>query len=639
MIAQDRQSRTAGKLTRSVLARSVLVGLLMAAVFWVFYTQQTQAPSGVLSIDSISFLADVGDGPPAPEDFPRERRALPDDWLQTATDVSAGWYAATVEFGAGREEAWGVYLPVIHLNAEVFLNGRLIGRTTQFVDADSYGDPFAREVNRPIYFLLPDELPAAGSNILLMHVKSKQPGNGLLGPVYIGPDRILKSAYEKRFAARITTVQIITAGMLVIAMFMSVQWFLRREDSVYGWFALLAYAWAVHNAFFLDLDTPLSAAAEDWVTLVMLGWFIAFMVLTTHRYLDLRLIRLERITLGVTALGSLVMALPLIDSLAWSQLAAHRIWSTFFLAVPGSYCLGRIALAYRWRDDLKNPLVLPAGLAIFLLGIHDWLVVMGLWPRDAGLFLHYGAPVALIVFGSLLLERLAGVLRDAESLNLELEQRVTEKHDELEANYQKLRGLENRQILADERERFMQEMHDGVGGHLISMLSMMRGGEKNPNRITRAIEATLSDLRIMIDSLDPNEHDIPALLGAMRARLEPQLASSRLRFEWQVSEIPPIPGFGPRQALQVMRILQEAITNIINHAEAHMIRIKACVDIDADGKKSAILDVIDDGKGFSPDARRGHGLDNMEQRATSIGALLEIAPANPGTRVRLIIRY
>jgi len=253
--------------------------------------------------------------------------------------------------------------------------------------------------------------------------------------------------------------------------------------------------------------------------------------------------------------------------------------------------------------------------------------------------MHFSAPLTLITFGSMLLERFSCVLRTAESLNLELEQRVREKHRMLEANFRKLSDMENRQVLAEERERFMKEMHDGVGGHLISMLSMIRGGESNPEKISQAIETALNDLRLMIDSLDPDEHDIPTLLGAMRSRLEPQLASSQLRFEWRVREIPQLPDFGPRKALQVMRILQEAVTNVINHAGASLICVSARVETDKEGRRNAVLDVIDDGKGFTAGAGRGRGLDNMACRADSIGATLEITPANPGTQVRLILPY
>ncbi|HHO68011.1 MAG TPA: hypothetical protein ENK12_03170, partial [Gammaproteobacteria bacterium] len=455
---------------------SILIALLAAAAFQVFYLRLVEPPQGAYAIDSMRFLPGPAAGPARVPMSAGEQRSLPDDWLRTAPDVSEGWYVAELPDAAWQARAWGIYLPVVHMNTEIFLNDRLIARSRQFDARRDRGDPYARETNRPVYVPVPGYLDGSRVRRLRIHVESQQPGSGLLGPVYIGPDAVLSAAYGKRLAARVTTVQVVSAGMLTIAILMSVLWYLRREDSVYGWFALLVYAWALHNVFFLGLDTPLSDRFEDWVAVVALGWFVVLMAFTTHRYLGLHPVRLEHGILALAVSWSLVLAAP-----AWlglSEVAAHRVWSTFAL-VLGGYSIARIALAYRYRQDLRNPFVLPAGLAVLLLGTHDWLLVMGLWPREDGLLMHFCAPFTLIVFASMLLERFSGVLREAESLSRELEQRVAEKHRILEDNFSKLRRMENRQILAEERERFMKEMHDGVGGHLISMLSMIRGGESD----------------------------------------------------------------------------------------------------------------------------------------------------------------
>jgi len=628
----------AAKQTSSLLyqlAGNIVIILLMAAAFWIFYVRLMQPPGHGVMIDRMIFSA--GNEMPAVSTDDGILRKLPDDWLSTPNTVRHGWYSTSIDIDiTDSDERLAIYIPVIQMNAEVYINGILLAKTPPMTGTGNLADPLAREVHRPFYASFARQFIDGGTNLLQVHVSAFKPGSGLLGAVYIGPDRQLRPYYDRRITARVTTVQIISACMLTIAIFMSVLWWLRKQDSVYGWFALLVYAWTLRNLLLLGYDTPLPAAAEDWLALTLLGWFIVFMVVCTHRYLDMRPARMENAVFLLAGAGSVALAV----SFAWdlNPVLMHRIWSTAALLL-GSYALVRVALAYRYRDDLKNPFVPAGGLSILLLGSHDWLVVMGLVPRDAGLLLHFSAPVTLITFASLLLERFTGVLREAESLNLELEARVAQKHDELEANFKKLREMENRQILAEERERFMREMHDGVGGHLVSMLSMMRCGESDTGKITRAIEAALSDLRIMIDSLDPDEHDIPALLGAMRSRLEPQLAHSGMKFDWQVSEMPPIPGFGPRKALQVMRIIQEAITNVINHADATLIHIHARVETDHDGNQNAVIDVFDNGKGFSPKTARGYGLNNMERRAADINASLDITSRDPGTRVRLSLSY
>lgn len=616
------------------LASNLLIILTLAALFHVFYLRLMQPPATGLRIDTMWFTPDAA---LAQNRAGESLRPLPDDWMKNPVTHSHGRYTSQVALAPVQgDERLAIYIPVIQMHARIHLNGIMLGEALPVSDTRGLADPLAREVYRPFYAGFSSRLVQAGDNRLDIEVSADQAGSGLLGNIYIGTERQLRPYHERRINARIRTVQVISACILTIAIFMTVLWWLRKQDSLYGWFALLVYTWTLHNILFLGYDTPLPAMMEDWLALISLGWFIVFMVICTHRYLEIAPKRTESLMIAIAIMGSVALAV----SFAWHlyPVVAHRIWSTLALLL-GGYALIRLALEYRHRDDLKNPFVPAGGLSILLLGLHDWLVVTGFVPRDGGLILHFSAPVTLITFATLLLERFTGVLHEAESLNAELETRVARKHQALEANFIKLREMENRQILAEERERFMKEMHDGVGGHLISMLAMIRGGESDTDKITQAIEATLNDLRIMIDSLDPNEHDIPALLGAMRSRLEPQLASSGIQFDWQVCEIPALPDFGPRKALQVMRIVQEAISNIINHADASLIRVHARMETCHDGSQTAVIDIIDNGKGIAPNTRHGRGLYNMMQRAKNIGARLTISAQAPGTRVRLRLNY
>jgi hypothetical protein len=75
----------------------------------------------------------------------------------------------------------------------------------------------------------------------------------------------------------------------------------------------------------------------------------------------------------------------------------------------------------------------------------------------------------------------------------------------------------------------------------------------------------------VIDSLEPTEEDLPSVLGSVRSRLEPRLARHGLRFAWQVTDLPAVPGFGPEMALQAMRVVQEAVTNVVKHAGARTV--------------------------------------------------------------------
>jgi signal transduction histidine kinase len=243
--------------------------------------------------------------------------------------------------------------------------------------------------------------------------------------------------------------------------------------------------------------------------------------------------------------------------------------------------------------------------------------------------------VALVTGAWVLLGRLVDAHRETVALNRDLERRVAEKHRELEANYARVARLERQQAVAEERERLMRDVHDGVGGQLVSTLALVEQGDGAQDAVVESIRAALEDLRLVIDSLDPSEDDLPSVLGSIRSRLEPRLARHGLRFAWHVTDLPAVEGFGPEMALQAMRIVQEAVTNVVKHAAARTVTVRTGTT-DGHGRRAGVfVEVRDDGRGIAADAPRGRGLVNMARRAARLGGTVEVRSDGGGTAVRL----
>jgi signal transduction histidine kinase len=95
----------------------------------------------------------------------------------------------------------------------------------------------------------------------------------------------------------------------------------------------------------------------------------------------------------------------------------------------------------------------------------------------------------------------------------------------------------------------------------------------------------------------------------------------------------------PRSALSILRILQEAISNVLQHARARGLRL-AIVAEHQGGEPGVAVLLDDDGDGFvKPSghgaARGGKGLTIMLNRAELPGAHLDWQPCGGGTRMRL----
>jgi signal transduction histidine kinase len=86
-----------------------------------------------------------------------------------------------------------------------------------------------------------------------------------------------------------------------------------------------------------------------------------------------------------------------------------------------------------------------------------------------------------------------------------------------------------------------------------------------------------------------------------------------------------------KAGVEVLRIVQEALTNARRHSGASNIHVNLRAE-----ENDLVVEVTDDGRGFAPEASPGVGSRSMRERAVGIGGEVEIESATgQGTRVRL----
>jgi signal transduction histidine kinase len=224
---------------------------------------------------------------------------------------------------------------------------------------------------------------------------------------------------------------------------------------------------------------------------------------------------------------------------------------------------------------------------------------------------------------------------DAQGLPLKMLgtiQDITEQRErehELAASYERLREIEHRQTLSQERQRLMQDMHDGLGSSLVSALRVVERGKMDEADIAQVLKGCIDDLKLAIDSMEPVEADLLLLLATLRFRLGPRLESTGIALLWQVTNVPALDWLDPKNALHILRILQEVFTNIIKHTEATEIRVATGVE-----DNYVRVTITDNGQGFSVEHElksAGKGLSNQMRRADSIGAKVNWNSDDAGT--------
>jgi signal transduction histidine kinase len=200
-------------------------------------------------------------------------------------------------------------------------------------------------------------------------------------------------------------------------------------------------------------------------------------------------------------------------------------------------------------------------------------------------------------------------------------------------SHEQLRKLEREYATTEERQRIMQDMHDGVGSHLLSTLALVQRGNATAAHMETMLKECLDDMRLVIDASSPSEPDLLPVLGNLRFRMEARFRDLGLAFEWRNRDLPDSLEINPHAGLQVLRILQEALTNILKHARAS--RILVDLQFSAD---TLLVALEDDGVGFDEAMpASGYGLGNMRMRAGRIGADLHIAAQAHGTRLTLTV--
>jgi signal transduction histidine kinase len=191
----------------------------------------------------------------------------------------------------------------------------------------------------------------------------------------------------------------------------------------------------------------------------------------------------------------------------------------------------------------------------------------------------------------------------------------------------------------DDKIALIRSLHEGLGSTLMSTLVALERGAMPPADVLDVLRECVDDSRIVIDSLEPIGHDLVVLMATMRHRLGPRLHAAGLTMRWEVQDLPLLPWLGPSHALQVMRIVQEALTNVLKHARASSVRIATSQTTDAADVARVVIEIEDNGVGFDLSASgRGRGLSNLKSRAQLLEATVAVVsePAK-GTRVTLTL--
>lgn len=237
----------------------------------------------------------------------------------------------------------------------------------------------------------------------------------------------------------------------------------------------------------------------------------------------------------------------------------------------------------------------------------------------------------------LLAEALDHKARAAEAETIRTQAAALQREHETQAQY-------TRQLIQsqeDERRRLSRELHDGLGQSLTvlrnSALLGLRSDDVAVMRrqlegMSNMIADTLDDVRAITRDLRPVQLEHLGLTGTLRGLLARIAEETPLSVTHDIADLGGL--FRPADEINVFRLVQEAMSNMLRHAQAE----SASIRIMHDGSHVDIT-VLDDGIGFEPDApdvRSGLGIRGMHERVMMLHGTLAIDSApRRGTRVHI----
>jgi len=604
---------------------SLLLGLIAVGAAWADGAGRASAsPPPVTEFASADFALPPGDAPPTL-------------WTQHPIPLSLLWsrevrggpdpraYYARLSFqGPAQGQGLAIFGDFMKSDFTLSVNGQALYRSDLDADSRQFG------WYRPYAVRIPAALVRPGHNEILVRTPLRPFQTLGFGRLWLGPDPLIRALYQRQYALDVVNPQIINGVLAALSVAMALLWLARRHEPVFGWAALIGALWWFRNLhyyigswpFDLDLFWSLSVDAVLLMTPATYAFAATFLEVRGRRTL-IRIV--GALAVGGVALRHLFVAFNLDDLPTFGVLIPLTLFA-FYKIIQG--CVQ--------QPTPLNLLMLLAVIVGNLAGVHDLMMIKTLFAGAGFYLMPYGSLLIFLVFAAALGRRMLAALVAVETVNQTLQAKVAEVTRSLQESERQRTALQVERAIDAERERLMREIHDGIGSNLVTAIAVAEE-QNHPAAAIGTLRRALTDLKITVDSLEPIQGDLVALLANLRHRMEPDLAAAGVRCRWSVGDCRPVAWLDATNSLHALRIFQEAIGNCLAHAGATEIEI-GCREEPRGEALGVCAFVADNGRGFAQDAAHagGKGLKGMQARAKAIRGALD-CQASPGGGVRIML--
>src|SRR5690606_32825751 len=256
---------------------------------------------------------------------------------------------------------------------------------------------------------------------------------------------------------------------LLMVFAITLVWMARRSDPIFGWLFLLG-AGSLFNVVTSSALMPQALQTlQPYVILLtsamgfgMVGFALAIIEAPRPRWLRLGVVGAP---LALCLLAAAGVGLELLVAVSVVTMAAGAL-------VGGLLLLGGGSRPTEWdRMILAVPFLLTS-----FFSIRDMGVVIGVFD-GAFLLASYMRTLTLVAVLALLMRRLVRTLNALDRANEVQRRKLIRQEEELSQLHQREQARMVQQTRDEERQRLMRDLHDGLSGHLVSIIALSEQGK------------------------------------------------------------------------------------------------------------------------------------------------------------------
>lgn len=528
------------------------------------------------------------------------------DWAITSDPRAS---QATFTINPANDRPRAVYLPLHEGRVVASLNGQALPRL---------GPREPAEIDRyrsATVLKLPDGVSDAAA-LKLAAEQVRWPVG--LGPVFVGPQRDLQE-FAERSARSISGINLIMPVVTSLGLALGlVLIFLSGSPARYAYATgFLVCSMLAENDRILTLARISLRHFENYVGVA----YCAFLLLAIGEWWDRPVAERRRIMMGAVAILAVLIGSDLWFGMGSPKTALLRVIA---FVVPMATALGYwlTQIVRNWRSAAEEAMAAAACTLLGLIAsLFNILRLYGSLESDTLLLVMFqtkilGGLALLALYGTSLwyeYHRYASLRREAQALN----RIVSGGNLSADLEARKLKDEIERRAVSEERLRMTRDLHDGLSGQLLSLLLKARSGNIAASEVEHEVERSLADLRMIAAAIDDSEGALSGALETFRLRSIRQTAASGLELVWRQAPALADETLPPRSQLDLMRAMQEALTNALRHSGGKTVAF----DLDSDGQSISVA-ISDDGIGLGSalaSGVAGAGMRNIRHRIEKHG--------------------